>query len=331
MSSLTMKWRTISFFLLILVSLLYCVEGFSRPLTRLGANHYSATTRLVLSFQTASIVNNSTRPRDSPKDAFSSFRLRSSNEDDVMQQPQRNTRKLILSSALLILMASLGVWKRDPIFSFLEYIKYEWLLSNLDRLNAAGPTGLVIYTFFFMLWEMTAGITTPIETAAGMAFGPVKGVVASGLGKTLGAFGSFCLARYIFYDKVQKAVEGNEFLELLEESIQETPLRIALLCRFSPLPEFAKNCGMGVMPVAKRWFFSSLFLHGFSFTCLWTFMGAETAAVLRGSPASQTLKYLLTGATWIGFGAPVLIGMWIKTLKDKQREKHQNQGKEKSN
>ena len=47
-------------------------------------------------------------------------------------------------------------------------------------------------------------------------------------------------------------------------------------------------------------------------------MGAETAAVLRGASPSKELKVLMTGATWIGFGAPVCIGMWIKSLKDKQ-------------
>ena len=120
-------------------------------------------------------------------------------------------------------------------------------------------------------------------------------------------------------------MENNEFMVLMEESIQETPLRVALLCRFAPLPEVVKNCGMGVLPVARRWFLASLVLHGLPFTCLWTCVGAETAALLRGLPPSRTLKILLSGATWIGFGTPVLIGMWIKSLKDKQSRKRKRQ------
>jgi hypothetical protein len=49
-------------------------------------------------------------------------------------------------------------------------------------------------------------------------------------------------------------------------------------------------------------------------------MGAETARVLRGGSPSVTLKVLVTGATWIGVGAPVWIGVWVKSLKDKQRQ-----------
>lgn len=197
-------------------------------------------------------------------------------------------------------------------------------MTNLDRLNTAGIRGLILYTFLLWIWTMTAGITTPIETAAGMAFGPIKGIIASGIGKAMGAVTGFVLARYMFYEVVQsKVVKGNEFLEAMEESIQETPLRVCLLSRFSPLPEFVKNCGMAVMPVDKRWFYLSVLLHGFSFTCLWTCMGAETAAVLRGCPPSAALKRLLAGATWIGFGAPIGIAAWLKSLKEKQEKNRQ--------
>lgn len=212
-------------------------------------------------------------------------------------------------------------WKRHVLLSTVHFIKDEWLLTALDRLNAAGPTGLLVYTAAFLVWEMTLGMTTPVETSAGMAFGAVPAILASGFAKFAGALLTFLLARYKYKDQVQKKMEGNELLELMEESIRETPFRVALLCRFSPLPEFVKNAGMGVMPVPRRWFIASLIVHGFSFTCLWTCMGAETANVLRGLPPSSTLKYLITGATWIGFGAPVGIALWIKSLKDKQRQR----------
>ena len=158
-----------------------------------------------------------------------------------------------------------------------------------------------------------------------MAFGALPGIVASGSGKFLGALLAFLLARYKFTEPVKKRMETNELLSLMEESIEERPFRVALLCRFSPLPELVKNAGIGVLPVPTKWFIASLILHGFSFTCLWTCMGAETARVLRGMEPSSTLKLLITGATWIGCSAPIMIGLWIKSLKDMQRERREKE------
>lgn len=165
---------------------------------------------------------------------------------------------------------------------------------------------------------MTLGITTPVEVAAGMAFGAQRATMASLIGKLGGAWCSFVLARFRYFDKVQsRLVESNELLLLMKERIQETPFQIALLCRFAPLPELVKNAGMGVLPVPQRIFVASVLLHGGFFTFLWSCMGAETAQmVLYGRPPSSTLKGILTGATWLGLGAPVLIGLWIKKLRE---------------
>jgi uncharacterized membrane protein YdjX (TVP38/TMEM64 family) len=235
-----------------------------------------------------------------------------------------------LFKSLALLSLVVVFWKRQALQAFLSYAKNEWLLTSLDRLGAAGPVGLIGYTIMFMLWTMVFGITTPVETAAGMAFGVIPGIVASGSGKFLGALFTFLLARYKFADQVRRKMESNELLLLIEESVEETPFRVALLCRFSPLPEFLKNGSMGVLPVPKRAFIASLIVHGLSFTCLWTCMGAETGRVLRGLPPSPALKILMTGATWIGFGAPVCIGVWIKSLKDKQKERRQRESSEES-
>lgn len=237
------------------------------------------------------------------------------------------TKSLLVTSMSLVSLL-LVIWKRDAILAFLGFVKNKWLLTTLNRLSEAGLTGLIVYTMVFLLWEMTFGITTPVETAAGMAFGAIPGIVASGLGKFLGALLAFLLARYKFTEPVRKRMESNELLSLMEESIQERPFRVALLCRFSPLPEFVKNAGIGVLPVPMKWFILSLILHGFSFTCLWTCMGAETARVLRGMEPSSTLKVLISGATWIGCIAPIMIALWIKNLKDMQKERRERELKE---
>jgi uncharacterized membrane protein YdjX (TVP38/TMEM64 family) len=254
------------------------------------------------------------------------------NKKQTHQRRQRTFAAIPKMTAVALAAIMLICWKRQALLSFIRCVKNEWLVTTLLRLNAAGPLGLVLYTVAFLLWEMTLGMTTPVEVASGMAFGAAPAIITNAIGKTGGAMITFFLAQHIFAERLYSRIHENEMLSLMQESIQEMPLRVALLCRFSPLPEFVKNAGMGVMASSSsssssnssksripQCFFASLILHGFFFTCLWSCLGAETARVLvNGQPPSTWLKTLITGATWIGVAAPVLIGIWIKSLKDKK-------------
>mmetsp|Transcript_33645 Transcript_33645/g.81545 ORF Transcript_33645/g.81545 Transcript_33645/m.81545 type:complete len:522 (-) Transcript_33645:3235-4800(-) len=197
------------------------------------------------------------------------------------------------------------------------------MVPILDRLNGAGIKGQVIYTLSLVLWTMTAGITTPVETAAGIAFGMKKGVICNAIGKIGGAVLSFILGRHFLYKYVHRKLKDNEILGLVEEAIEENPLWVSLMMRFSPLPEFAKNFGLSILKVRARWFAFAVLLHGLPFTCLWTSMGAETAAVMRGGAPSTTLKVLMTGVTWFGFVSPTVIGLWINGLRKKRKEREE--------
>ncbi|CAJ1967372.1 unnamed protein product [Cylindrotheca closterium] len=202
------------------------------------------------------------------------------------------------------------------------YIR-DTMVPILDRLNGAGTKGQVIYTLSLVLWTMTVGVTTPIETAAGIAFGTKKGIVCNALGKTGGAVLSFVLGRYFLYKYVRSKLKDNELLGLVEESIEENPLGVSLMMRFAPLPEFAKNFGLSILKVPARWFAVAVLLHGVPFTCLWTSVGAETASVMRGGAPSATLKILMTGVAWFGLISPTVIGLWINSLRKKRIEREE--------
>ena len=196
----TMKKR-IQAFMLVLVPLLLLsrdccfVQGFTPYPSKL---HLLSSTRVSL----PSIIHRQRQNdcqsarykyKERPEHTVTALRV----ANDLSSNDSKKARSILLSSSMIVLLTGLAVWKRHPILAFLEFVKDQWLLNSLDRLNAAGPLGLIVYALVFMLWEMTAGVTTPVETAAGMAFGPVKGILASALGKTLkGAWVSFCLTYF---------------------------------------------------------------------------------------------------------------------------------------
>lgn len=220
--------------------------------------------------------------------------------------------KSIIPLLLLVLVAS----KLESILHLSQVLKEnaspayirDSMVPILDRLNGAGIKGQAIYTLSLLLWTMTVGITTPLETAAGIAFGAKKGIICNAIGKIGGAVLSFVLGRQILYKYVHRKLKNNEILNLVEESIEEHPLGVSLMMRFSPLPEFAKNFGLSILKVRARWFAVAVLLHGLPFTCLWTSVGAETASIMRGGASSTTLKFLLTGVTW--FSKSFVMEQW---------------------
>ena len=247
-----------------------------------------------------SLRRNDVVPLISPKDESHTKQY---NRDNKIVVPRKLT---FLTLSIVVLLV--GIFQREALLGLLHSLRKHCSPANfrdtmvpiLDRLNDAGIQGQITYTLFLMLWTMTAGITTPVETAAGIAFGVRKGIICNAIGKVGGAILSFVLGRYLLYQYVHRQLKENEVLQLVEGSIEESPLAVSLMVRFSPLPELVKNCGLAVLNVRKTWFVAAVILHGVPFTCLWTCLGAETASVMRGSVPSATLKIIVTGATWFG-------------------------------
>lgn len=190
------------------------------------------------------------------------------------------------------------------------------MVSLLDEMSRAGTEGMIFYATSFLIWTMTVGVTTPVETAAGMAFPVSKSIPLSAIGKIGGAFAQFTLARYVLSEWAREKMEQNEWFNKINLSFQSHPFRVALIWRFSPLPEFVKNVGPALVPTLKtRYQIMATLVHGLPFTVLWSCMGHEAAMVARGCEASLVLKRLVAGITWVGiFVSPTLFGCWLKGL-----------------
>lgn len=243
-----------------------------------------------------------------------------SKQNEVEKDKPSTKNKIIIASLLSIVFAAIAM-NYDSIRAF--DFKGE-LSTRLDNLAALGTKGVILYTLAFCLWEVTVGVTTPVETAAGMAFGLKNGIIANAVGKTSGAFIAFLLGRYVLKDAVEKRLEGNELMDLVQDSIRKNPFRVSLIWRFSFLPEQAKNCGLAVLPVKAWQFIAAVLCHGFPFTLLWTFLGNEMGLIVRGvmDQPSRTLKILMSGVYVFGFFiSPSMVGLWIKGLRDEKLKK----------
>lgn len=215
------------------------------------------------------------------------------------------------------------------------------LLSSLDGLSRSGSKGMVLYAVGFLFWTMTMGMTTPIETAAGMAFPLSKAIPLSLVGKIGGALGAYLLTKYVLTDWVRskimsvddgtsnvtdgdnqcevdsaKCSKYGEWMIKIDKSFESNPLGVALIWRFSPLPEIVKNIGPALSPKSRTQHqILATLLHGVPFTVLWSVMGHEAGLVARGGKESVILKRLVAGIMWVGLVvSPSAFGWWLKSL-----------------
>mmetsp|Transcript_2992 Transcript_2992/g.6509 ORF Transcript_2992/g.6509 Transcript_2992/m.6509 type:complete len:325 (+) Transcript_2992:87-1061(+) len=239
---------------------------------------------------------------------------------------KKNHRHFIIGAALL-LVGTVGL--PSPCFAsgILSHVPSPndlkvALASILDGLSQSGIKGMVVYTLLFTLWTMTVGGTTPIETAAGMAFPLKKAIPLSAIGKIGGAFFQYALAKYLFSDYARKKMANNKWLDKINASFQSHPYRVALIWRFSPLPEFVKNIGPALVPTLRtRYQILATLTHGLPFTILWSCLGREAAIVARGGEASLLLKRMVPVISAVGLVvSPTLFGMWLKGLSRESTE-----------
>jgi len=260
------------------------------------------------------------------------IQLRQSNDNNSVtdSNPEDTDKsKKIRNAIVAASVLTLAVWKKEFLVGVLQSIKgdfdlKQFLIDKLDTLAGYGNTGLVVYTVMFALWEILVGVTTPVETAAGMAFGVKKGIICSAIGKMGGAVIAFLIGRFLLFDYFSEKLQDNEMMGLVQESIQENPVRVALIWRFSFLPEQLKTFGLSVLPLSLLHYVTAVVLHGFPFTCLWTAMGAEAGALARGTVTtpSNVFKILVVGIQIFGFFiSPTMVGLWVKSLKDRQNAK----------
>jgi len=192
----------------------------------------------------------------------------------------KNHHHFIIGAALLLGTAGIPL----PCFAFPSSNEVKGALAlRLDGLSHSGIKGMVVYALLFTLWTMTVGATTPIETAAGMAFPIQKSIPLSAIGKIGGAFLQYVLAKYLFADYARKKMKNNKWMDKINASFQHHPYRVALIWRFSPLPEFVKNIGPALVPTLRTPYqILALVTHGLPFTILWICIGNEAALVARG-------------------------------------------------
>ena len=233
------------------------------------------------------------------------------------QQKSRRAKRNIAVSTIVIGAIYLRYRKTIHRLVNKETIQ-ETVLSILHKVDPQSTRGILAYVAGFTVWEALGLSTIPVETAAGMAFGFRRGLWSSCVGKLLGVAISVALGRTYLNEWVRRQFASTRIIKLLDESVQTNPLGVAVLMRYSVLPELLVNFGSALLYPIKMWMILlATVLHGVPFSCLWALLGADTALRLEQDdvPPNQTLRVLMVAGGVMGFALiPLINTWWIRDL-----------------
>ncbi|GKY99114.1 hypothetical protein MPSEU_000866900 [Mayamaea pseudoterrestris] len=213
-------------------------------------------------------------------------------------------------------------------------------IQILRNLQPSDPNdqwkALVVYSLGMACWELLGLSTIPVETAAAMVLG-WNALLASALGKLLGALAAYGLGRSVLREWATQKLSNNAFFQQLQDShhhggavvatkrpltlrlhspppptlpddgldFLRTPLATAFLMKFSCFPEFFKNFGSALLaPVTLQRFVLVTVLHGWSYTALWTLLGVDSAKRIEASQfmlPAPARNYVLSSCLGLSF------------------------------
>lgn len=260
------------------------------------------------------------QPHSKNKRALITRRKQSSSSNEAASTPNnsRKKRTIIISIVATAAIALLGYEYRTPLAAaFNKEALQERVLNILHKFHGDWR-GIAFYVGGMAIWELLGMSTIPVETAAGMVFGFKVGFMASASGKLLGAFLGFLLGRTLLANFIGEKLENQKTIQLMQNHVDQNPLKVALLMRYSLLPEFVKNCGASLFaPITPLLFIVSVILHGWMYSACWTYVGMDTAKRLevKGLPIDPVAKFAVLWATIIGMVVtPMLMAWWIRDM-----------------
>ena len=170
------------------------------------------------------------------------------------------------------------------------------LLDLANWIEGLGTWGVV---FFVVLYAAVTVVLIPasiLTFAGGAIFGLGKGFALVVIGAFIGALISFCLARTIAHDAVQRMLANRPAVQSIERAVSHQGRRVVFLLRLSPVIPFGlANFALGLTSIRFR---DYLFGHLGTIpgSLLYTYYGAalgSLAALASGQEMPRGKEYWL--------------------------------------
>ncbi len=204
-----------------------------------------------------------------------------------------------------------GVLKLSGTTEYLNRDNIPKIKSKIDSFGAIAP---VVYIGFYIVATVFFLPGLPVTALAGVAFGPLRGVVYASIGSVIGVSLAFLIARYAARGMVEGWVLGNEQFRKIDEGVQKQGWRMLMITRLVPLFPFnLQNYAYGLTKIRFLTYALVSWVCMLPGTAVYVQLGA--AVNVGEGDIKKTLLYLALAGVFI-----VLVSL-IPTLFRKRQSK----------
>lgn len=144
--------------------------------------------------------------------------------------------KLIKFTIVICVLVAIYLILRH--YGVTQNIKLENAHKIKDWVSGFGITAPIVYICLYIVATLFFLPGLPVTVIAGIAFGPVFGVVYVWIGATLGVSFAFLASRYVARDIVEGWVSGNNLFKKIDEKVEQEGWRILMFTRLVPIFPF---------------------------------------------------------------------------------------------
>lgn len=214
----------------------------------------------------------------------------------------------ILIGALIVLGLGTLLVKTGAI----EYLKDRQKLEAL--ILSLGVWAPLAYIIMYALITITCLSVLPMTLVGGIVFGPILGIVYTGIGASIGLSMAFLIARYLARKPIEERFGKTEAFKKINEGVKNDGWFILATTRLLPVFPFGiQNYVYGLTPIS--------FLQYSVLSTLFILPGTGVFVILAGAVASgdtkTAIKYSLI-ASFIFFALTIITKIIAKKSKKKQ-------------
>jgi uncharacterized membrane protein YdjX (TVP38/TMEM64 family) len=217
-------------------------------------------------------------------------------------RPKSRTKLVLYIAIGLVLVAAL-LFGGGKIAHYIPQFA-EWVAS-------LGVWGPVVFILGYAVAAIAFVPGSLLTLAAGVIFGLAKGTVYTLIGATIGASGSFLIARYLARARIEKKIAGNAKFAAIDQAVGREGFKIVALLRLSPVFPFnLLNYALGLTKVPFLHYLAACaaMLPG---TLLYVYYGKALGSLAALASGTKTQK---GPEFWIFLGIGLLATLVVTTF-----------------
>jgi uncharacterized membrane protein YdjX (TVP38/TMEM64 family) len=176
-------------------------------------------------------------------------------------------RLRLLLGALAILILPLAALRIPPV--------RDAFLAVIALMRGGTPAGVAVYLGAYSLGGIVTAPFALLSGMAGYAYGPVRGMLLALPANVLGATSAFLVGRFALSARIARRVDHLPQWHALQHAVGESPFRIAVLLRLTPLaPQNLFSYALSLTRMPLRTFMLATWLGVMPITCFHVYVGS---------------------------------------------------------